>query len=153
MTFKVAFSHDQVVYRNINVYHKTTPRAIRNALRISGTKLKRSANNAILHEKKRGRIYRVRTGTGRTRRHRSSAPGQSHANITGMLRRSLGWKVRGSKQLEFGYGADSDSAPVYGRFLEFGTVKMKARPTLKNALNSERRNIMRTLKREARKVL
>jgi hypothetical protein len=67
-------------------------------------------------------IYR-----GRRRRHQSSAPGETHADLTGNLRKSLGWKVSG-KKLQIGYGA---GAPDYAE-IEFGYGKVEARPSIGN---------------------
>ena len=132
--------------KKITMIRANTQKEMRFALHTIGAKHKRNADNAILGrtEKKRGRVYRVRTGAGkRTRRHRASAPGQSHANLSGRLRRSIGWKVRGSKQLEFGYGLGKEEAPDYAAFVEGGTSRMKARSSLLNAMRSERRNTLR----------
>ena len=58
------------------------------------------------------------------------------------LRRSLSFQLRGSSEIEFGYGVSSGKeAPDYARFVEFGTTKMKARPSLLNALNAEQGNM------------
>jgi HK97 gp10 family phage protein len=104
-----------------------------------GKDLKRTANKNILSKPKGGKVYIARTRGGRRRRHRSSAPGESHANRSGMLRRSLGWKVNGSKSMEFGYGVDKP-APDYGKFVEDGTFKMKPRPSLAIAVKQTNRN-------------
>ena len=54
--------------------------------------------------------------------------GQSAANRSGKLRKSIDFAVQGSEGLSF--GADTP----YATYLEFGTKKMKARPTLQNSM-------------------
>lgn len=102
--------------------------------------LKKRANREILHGPKTGRIYVIRTATGRRKRHRASAPGETHANRSGRLRRSLSWKVYGWQRAAFGYGVAvkaSEAAPRYARFVEHGTRKMEPRPSLANAIEKE----------------
>lgn len=137
---------------------KKTREAMRKSWFKVGDDLKREASRQVLDRgSKRGRVYLIR-GPGGVRRHRASAPGQSHANLSGRLRRSLSWKVQGSDELEFGYGVASSlttEAPDHAPFVEFGTRNMKARPTLRNAIESEgersvREHFARALLREFR---
>ena len=103
----------------------------------TGAQLKRYANDKILRGIKTGRIYRIRQGN-RIKRHKSSAPGETHANLSGALRRSLGWKVSGH-YLTFGYGVpkgNNSAAPVYASTIENGGRFIRARPTLRNAVNA-----------------
>lgn len=83
------------------------------------------------------RVYVSRTATGRRRRHVASAPGESHASRVGMtLAKSADFKVQGTHTMFFGYGARATRPmPRYGPFVEEGTVRMAARPSLRNALN------------------
>lgn len=84
--------------------------------------------------------------TGRTyyingKKHIASASGESHASITGKLTNSIIYNVQSSRVASFGY----DKSTKYGRYLELGTNKMKARPTLKNAMKNakiENENIL-----------
>lgn len=131
----------------IKVSTPAVERQLRHALFDVGNYYKRSANNSILRGTKTGRVYKIRTRSGRTRRHRSSARGESHANLTGALRRSIGWKVSGSKRLLFGYGVTQE-APIYAHNIEV----TKNRPSLKNAVKAERRNTMNAIERAARKA-
>jgi len=116
-------------------------RAIRQMMFLLMEDLHRSANQEIIHGIKTGRVYRVTTiskkGNKHRRNHQASAPGETHANLTGALRRSLSWKVHGSDSAEFGYGVSTtgeNEAPEYADYVEFGTDKMEPRPTLKNEL-------------------
>ena len=113
-------------------------RSLRQAWFAAGDDLKAEADRAVLANDKKGRLYIIKRG-GRRRKHRASAPGQSHANLSGALRRSIGWKVRG-RDLEFGYGVTRVKVP-YASFLEDGTSRMQPRPTLANAVKAMTRNI------------
>ena len=126
---------------------KLTKSGVEHAAYVSGKGLVRATSAEILKKPKGGRTYIVRTPGGRKRKHRASAPGETHANLTGKLRRSLGFKVNPS-QLEFGYGVNKNDAPEYGKFLEFGTSRMKPRPSLQNGIRSERRNFQNNFDRE-----
>jgi hypothetical protein len=107
----------------------------------------KEANNEILHGHKSGVKWP-------TLPNRSSAPGETHANQSGALRRSIGWKVHGSDSLTFGYGAGgSPSAPPYARSVEEGTVKMAARPSLANAIKATNRNTVVNLEIEIKKAV
>lgn len=100
----------------------------------SGRVLVNSAKKEIKDGLKTGRIYHIRG-----RRHRASAPGETPANLSGNLRRSIGYEARGWNQMEF--GADAE----YAGFLEEGTRKMKKRPTLGNTFRKEQGRIQRIL--------
>lgn len=128
-----------------------TKEGIEYASYTSAKGLQRSVNAAILQKPKGGRTYIRRDKIGR-RRHVASAPGETHANMTGRLRRSLGFKVD-PQQIEFGYGVNKNDAPEYAEFVELGTRKMKPRPSLLNGIKAERRNFQNNYEREIGKRL
>lgn len=136
--FKEDFRNKRV-YIKINDLENITRQSIRRGFFMLGKDLVRETSKQILKHPKTGRVYLLRTPSGRRRRHRSSAPGETHANLTGKLRRSLGFRIGGFRTLEFGYGVDK-KAPEYGKFLEFGTARMAARPSLQNAMKAVNRN-------------
>ena len=150
--FRQSRSNDRV-FKKIQKLDGLTKRAIRQGFFSLGKALRSTANRQILAKDKTGKIYRVRGPSGRRRRHRASAPGQSHANIRGTLRKSIGWKVRGASELEFGYGVNKNDAPPYAEFVEFGTRRMAARPSLQNGIKAERRNFQNNFEREIGKLL
>jgi len=123
---------------------RITAAAVRRAWFEFAGDLHREANKEILAKNKTGRVYWIRTRGGRRRRHIASAPGQTHANRTGRLRKALSWRVRGVVGLDFGYGIAA-SSPKYASFVEFGTRKMEARPSIGNAVRAV---TSRTVERE-----
>lgn len=139
VTFKTPRGTDRTFIR-LSQGAIITERGIRKAWFRVGQDLKRTANTEVLKKPKGGRTYIIRTASGRRRRHVASAPGETHANRSGRLRKAIEWRVRGD-QLDFGYGiiGGSDS-PDYASFVEEGTRRMKPRPTLRNSIESNRRN-------------
>lgn len=125
---------------------KATRRGIRQGFFNLGRDLKFRANAEILRRPKGGRVYLVRGPRGRIRRHVASAPGETHANLTGALRRSIGWQVNGHESMDFGYGVGNrkkNQAPEYSPFVEFGTNRMEERPSLNNAIDASQRDAER----------
>lgn len=121
-----------------------TERSIRHGFFALGKDLKITASKQILFKPKSGRTYIRRDKIGRRRRHVASAPGETHANMTGAARRSLGWQVTGFKSLEWGYGVSTLHAPPdYVEGLEFGTRRAAPRPSLQNAMRTVNRNAER----------
>jgi HK97 gp10 family phage protein len=145
VTFREDFGNKKV-WTMILSADRLSKRGMRQGWFQLGRDLKSTASNEILHGMKSGQVYIRRDKAGRRRKHRSSAPGETHANRTGATRRSLSWKVRGHQSLEFGYGVvqarSQAQATPYAEFLEFGTPggRMKARPSLQNAISATTRN-------------
>lgn len=150
MTVKfIASRQNDRVFGRIENLDKLTRQGLRRGMFRAGQSLRAEASREILKGSKTGRIYIRRIAGGRRRRHQASAAGETHANLTGTLRRSLSFQLRGSTEIEFGYGVSSGrSAPDYARFVEFGTTRMKARPSLRNALRSEQGNLTQHFENE-----
>lgn len=130
---------NEAVFARVARGPAATGRSIRHAFFELGKDLKAEANREILRRPKSGRVYLVRSRGGRRRRHVASAPGETHANLSGDLRRAVGWKVHGNERLDFGYGVSggsSNPSPRYDAFVEFGTRKMAPRPSLANAIRT-----------------
>jgi len=140
------------IIEKVSNLRKASKKAIRRANHTSGNGLVKATSTEILRKPKGGRTYVRRTRSGARRKHVASAPGETHANMTGALRRSLGFRVS-VNELEFGYGVEKGNAPDYAKTLEFGGSKMKARPSLQNGIKSQRRNIMNNIEREIKKEL
>lgn len=105
----------------INNFSENSRQAIRQTFFRMGRALKKMTNKDILDTAtKTGRWYHVRSISGRMYWHQASAPFETHANLTGATRRSLGWIVRGTDRMDFGYGVSGRPAPEYAAALEFG---------------------------------
>ena len=91
------------------------------ALTVSVSQLDTYAKQQIQGGGRGGRTYRRRTVT-----HQASAPGEFPKTDTGQLVSSLFFKV-GSDKLRAFFGTKL----AYGRYLEFGTSRMQARPWLR----------------------
>ena len=131
---------------------KLTREGVEYAAYVSGKGLVKTTSAEILKKPKGGRVYTIRTASGRKRRHVASAAGETHANMTGKLRKTLSFKVAPT-ELEFGYGVTKNDAPEYAKSVEFGTSRMKPRPSLQNGINSETRNIETNFKQQIGKRL
>ena len=131
----------------INTLGRLTKRQIEFAAWTSARGLQGATSQEILRRPKSGRVYVRRDRLGRRRRHVASAPGETHANMTGRLRRSLSFRVN-PREIEFGYGVTKGDAPDYAASVEFGTKRTAARPSLQNGINGERRNMMNNFERE-----
>lgn len=123
---------------------KATRRGIRRGFYFFGKDLATDAKGYILKGPKTGKLYKVR---GRKKRHRASGPGESPANLTGALRKSVDYQVQGSDEMEFGAGTD------YAAFTELGTKNMEERPYLIRAIKNNERNAEKHFEREIRKEL
>jgi len=124
-----------------------TRRALRQGLYRIGQGLERQVKADILVKPKSGRTYMIKTRSGRWRRHIASAPGETIANRTGAYRKSVGFKVHGQSKVEFGAGVH------YAGFLENGTPRMEARPSLNNTIKARRRTMRSEIITELRKEL
>ena len=115
--------------------------SIRKGMFFMGKDLVSTAQNKILKQPKTGKRRIVRRGKTRRRvLHTASAPGEAPANLSGDLRRSIGFKVQGHSQLTFGAGGDD---LVYARPLELGNPKgnLKKRPYLIPSIKENFRNM------------
>lgn len=127
---------NEKIFIQINDVDNRTVRGIRQGFFRLGSNLKKELNRQVLAKPKGGRLYRLRTKSGRRRNHRASAPGETPANLTGNYRRNIGFQLKGTSELEFGI---RDGAP-YAEFLEEGTPRMAARPGVTNAVQEGQRN-------------
>lgn len=119
-------------------------KGIRRAFYMIGKDLKATSNRLILDPAKHGEVYNVRR-LSRLKRHRSSAPGEAPANLSGALRKSLDFNVIGADRLEFGYrehfeGRTRQRGTFYGKFLELPTKHMKPRPGLLLSIKKNQAN-------------
>lgn len=120
-------------------------RAVRQTFFLLMEDMQRSTIKEIKTGNKTGKVYKnikIQRAKGKIvtrKRHQSSAPGESHADLSGNLRRSLSWKVYGATGSDFGYGVSvtaANAAPPYSEAIEYGYEprNLKPRPTLRNEL-------------------
>ena len=131
----------------INRINENTRRGIRRGLYLSGKKIMRDLNKDILRKPRSGRVYTVRTSGGRRRRHVASVPGEAPANRSGALRKSREFLVQGWSRMKLGYKAP------HGKWVEFGTSRMKPRPGLILNIRKNDRHIQRFIGNEIKKAV
>jgi len=110
-----------------------SPNLIRQGLYQVCKNTQKSAKSETRKKNKTGRVYMINKN-GKVVKHQSSAPNESHANITGTLTKSIDFSVEHSTMALFGY----DNSTNYGKYVELGTSRMQQRPTLKNAMKTEK---------------
>lgn len=111
---------------------------IRKALHSVGTTMVKDTRQRMTNKDKSGRIYTVYRGIGgaslkRGRRHVASGPREYPSVISGKLRKSVDFKVRGGFELEFGAGGGRSNVD-YAKALEEGTNKVAARKYLEQTV-------------------
>ena len=151
---------NSTIYLQLSSIKDMSKRAIRQGFYFIGKDLRQDAMQSILKGPKTGRVYTIYRKNSK-RKHQSSAPGQAPANLTGNLRRSIIFEVRGSTQLEFGVsqsstqgqGGPRNTTAEYGKFLELGTSKMEPRPFLKPAVNKNTANAVQHFEAQIKKDL
>jgi len=144
-------SQNRTTYFLLKNMSKNYEKGIKKAFYKIGNDLVREAKRLIVDEPKSGRIYKVIRKKGRRYvNHIASAPGEAPAKLSGDLASSLGFKVRGSKQLNFGYNdVTKKGAKVdYGMILETGgitgknkSVRIAPRPYGSKAAKNMERNM------------
>lgn len=142
--------------RQITELHKRNARGIRQAFYFLGKDLIKESSKLILEKPKHGRTYLIRRG-GVRRRHVASAAGEAPANLSGALRRSLDFNVRGADRMEFGYREvftqSKGQGIIYGKFLELGTRKIAKRPGLLLSIKANERNAVVHFETQLKKAL
>lgn len=121
---------NKVAYKSLRQIEERTRSGIRKAWYELGKDLKQESKRLITEPPKTGRIYRIRR-KGKTVIHQASAPGESPANLTGALKKSVNYNVSSTSELVFGANTK------YARRLELGDSKIKKRPYLKRAIDEK----------------
>lgn len=154
-----ASSNDKALQFTRQIDQKTR-NAIRQAFYFIGKDLRQTSQQLIASKNKTGRIYRIRLN-GVNIKHQASAPGEAPANLTGNLKASLGFDVRGSYEMEFGSRSEAPKAGVspkqavakYSVYLELGTSKIAPRPYLKPSIDQNTGNGVQHFERELQRAL
>ena len=125
-------------------YQKKHDQALRDALNDIGSDVTDLIAKYIKGPPKTGRIYIING-----RPHQASAPFESPAELTGTLRRSINFNVRGSRQLTIGESA------YYAKWLEEGTRdnRILPRPHVIRAINARQRKVVKTFEEYLDKVV
>lgn len=98
-----------------------------------------------------GRVVPVgpRSGNNLSARHRASAPGQPPATDTGNLVNSITFeRDRSERRPVYSVGTDEQ----YGGWLEFGTMRMAARPWLRPAVKASVRGMAKRIADRIRRI-
>jgi hypothetical protein len=125
---------------NISEEIELAPRRVKKAVSDSmheiGDRLVTKSKEYIDSDDKNGRVYRVKIRRSIVN-HQSSAPGESPANMTGKLKKSVRYTYSGSRNLYFKAG---NSKVRYARALELGDPlrKLAKRPYMIKAIDSLR---------------
>jgi hypothetical protein len=147
MTIKVNIQSDRKnreVFAQIDNIKAATERGVRRGFFRAGAIIVKEARRSIIKGPKTGRVYKI---SGRRRKHRSSAPGEPPANLTGQLQKSTGFLISGSSEMKIGAGgadgiihAHASKNVKYARRLELGDSKVKARPYLIRAIENKQKD-------------
>lgn len=130
---------------SIGTRHKKNHQdGLRHALVEIGKEVTQLTAKYILGPPKTGRIYIING-----RPHQASAPFESPAELTGKLRRSINFKVSGSRQLRVGETA------YYAKWLEEGTRdnKILPRPHLIRAIRARQRKVVKIIEENVNRQL
>jgi hypothetical protein len=124
-------------FKKISKMRFKTRRAIRQSWFLLGKTMELQARKEMARKPKAGKTYYIRV-RGRIIKHIASAPGETHANLTGRLRAATSFKVHGSSRMDFGYGFAIKKDPDYSLTVEEGSTKRKvaARPSIENAIKA-----------------
>ncbi len=164
MTFKLIIDpRTDKTFADLGSLPQKVRRGIRRGAYLVGKSLVKGTVRDMNKKPKTGRTYKIYRGIGgkllkRPRIHIASAPlTESPAVISGRLRKTVDFKVRGYKRLEFGAGGGGVD---YARILEIGGLTGRGRKSriagrfyLRKSVNRNRNLAKRTLGREVNKFV
>lgn len=130
-------------------------KGIRQGAYISGKLLVKDLRDNLTRKGRSGKLYKVYKGLGgrllkRPRLHQASSSSEYPATISGEFRKSIDFKVRGTKTLEFGSG-NGGLAQNYAKVLELGSSRMAARQPLGKTVKKLGNQVKAILEREIKK--
>lgn len=117
------------VVKALETYGQRASKQIADAIELTALDVEADAKKSINRGTKSGRTYEKFKPR---RTHRASAPGEAPAGDTGELARRI--TAEKERELRWSVGADLP----YGRYLEFGTMKIAERPWLRPAIERNR---------------
>jgi hypothetical protein len=133
-------------FSSFNKFLSKSQTNIRNGMKIVGSSLVSEARQSTMRPKT-GIIREIKifTASGKIKykKHQASAPGESHAKITGKLGNTIKSQVD-PNGMTFGYKFTPQTH--YGVDLELGTAMVKSRPTLGNAVKVKQQETFNTIK-------
>lgn len=132
-------SNNREVFLSLENIEENTRRGIRQGFFRVGHLLRDNLRKETIKKNKTGKLYVRRTKSGRRRRHRASAPGETPAKLSGNYRKNIGFQIKGSESMEFGIRDDVD----YAEYLEDGTRNMKPRPGVGNTVKDTEKDTQR----------
>lgn len=148
MEFSVKIEGLDRIERSTDAIKARAKNEIEKALYASAKRVEGDAKRSILSGEKTGRIYRRGSIV-----HRASAPGEAPASDTGRLVNSINsYLNRAAGGLEAFIVAGRGTVR-YARMLEFGTIKMAARPFMFPALEKNKAWISDRIQQAMQKAL
>lgn len=132
----------RIVFNHIPKVRQSVRREIGRAVDTTIHAIQAKAQAAIQNPPKTGRVYEKYRPR---RRHQASAPGEAPATDLGTLANSISAEMTGEMSGTVTVHAE------YGPHLEYGTVKMAARPFLGPAVDDERESFKREVEEALRR--
>jgi hypothetical protein len=137
--------------------NRDLPRHITKGIRmgayISGKQLVANLRSDM-REKKHGKVYKVSIGRGgralkKSRLHTASSAAETPAMITGDFSKSIDFKVKGNRTLEFGSGSNG-YAEDYAKYLE--TIRKPLGRTVRKLQNNVKTNIKKEINKQIKQL-
>jgi HK97 gp10 family phage protein len=156
MTFKFKEGPDnKLTIRALIKMPTEIRKGIRKGAYITGKQLVADTREKMTRGSRSGKLYKIYRGLGGRRLsspriHRASGANEYPGVVSGRLRNSVDFKVRGADRLEFGAG---DNTVQYAKFLETGTSKIAPRKYLKQTINRLQSQTKTNLSRELNKSI
>ena len=158
MTFKlIEDPENEKIFKEFEKMPKMVTKGIRRGLHISGQELTKDVRTRMTRKDKTGEVYRTYKGIGgrqlkKPRDYTASGAGEYPAVITGKLRKSVDFLVRGNTRLELGAG---NNDVKYARALELGYPdrNLKSREYLKQTVERLGNKVETNISREVNKLL
>lgn len=154
ISFKEGSQNQRTFKATSEMAHKFKVGA-RRGFKLNGDALVADVRQKMTKKNKSGRVYLIYRGLGgrrlkNARRHVASGAGEYPSVISGNLRKSVDFRVKGSTRLEFGAGGGKVN---YAKFLEEGTSQIKERRFLRQTMRSYQNQFKTTLNREINKSM